>query len=118
MTNPSSPACIPYLSSEEKRIFFSAAIAAVIAKGLTLIGQPIPHRHPKDLLGTLKAKQFDKQDQPLVDLVIVMLNPRAVTTLLEVRAFIKHAKETISKLEGNFEALQAIAKFEELSEGY
>ena len=105
------------LSKSDVSIFINAGIAAVLARGLVFIRQPIPHKHPHALLAILKATKFELKDQAVIDFVIVMLNPRAATNLAEVRVLINHAKKTISELEGNFEdSLRAIAKFEELSE--
>lgn len=110
---------LPSLTPEEVKAFINAGIAAVLSIGIRLVGQPIANEHPHDLLAILKATQFDPKDKELVDFVIVMLTPNVATNLAEVRVLIDHAKKIISEQEDNFEeSLRAIAKFEELSEGY
>jgi microcompartment protein CcmL/EutN len=107
------------LTQKEVKAFIDAGIAAVLRAGIRLVGQSIAHEPSQELLAILKATQFDPKDQEVIDFVIVMLTPDVATNLAEVRALIARAKKIIPELEGNFEeSLRAIAKFEELSEGY
>ena len=106
------------LSEQEKSACLNAATAALLARALRKLGHDIPHTPPTELQDALEANTFEEQDQKLVDFVLVMFSPNTGKTIPEVRALLKHAKEFMNQVEGNFEdALKGIAIFEEMSAG-
>lgn len=106
------------LSEQEKAACLKAATAALLAKAFLQLGHDIPHTPPTELLDALEANTFEKQDQQLVNFVLVMFSPNTGNTIPEVRVLLKRAKEFMEEVDGNFEdALRGITIFEDMSAG-
>lgn len=108
---------LPSPSKDYTTTYLKVGLVVVLAKGLRLVGHPIVHEGPRELIEFLKKTNLLQLE--IIDFILTMLSPETGKSIAEVKALLKHAEEVMAKVEGDFEDIRrGIAIFEEMSTGH